>query len=294
MSTTPRTARETLDLARAFLERQEIESARLEAELLVGFALGRSRLELFLDLERPIDETELDRARALLVRRSKGEPTAYLLGRREFYARDFEVGPGVLVPRPESELLVDLGREGMGAVASPRIADLGTGSGCLAVTLALELDIHAEMPVVASDASAAALAFAKRNATRLGAQVRFALGDRLEPLRAHAPFDLLVSNPPYIDPGAAALLPREVREHEPAEALFAPEGSPDHWVELLLDEAGALLTPGGRLLVELGFDQAERLAPRLDAIEGQADTSIRIHSDLDGIQRVLEVRTSKT
>ncbi|MEL6714143.1 MAG: peptide chain release factor N(5)-glutamine methyltransferase, partial [Planctomycetota bacterium] len=140
----PRTAREMLGLARGFLERKGLGEARLEAELLVGHALGLDRLRLFMELDRPVSGAEVDAARDLLVRRGRREPTAYIVGRREFFGRDFLVGPGVLVPRPETELIVDrareLVRERPDGSEPPVVLDVGTGSGCLAVTLFLELE----------------------------------------------------------------------------------------------------------------------------------------------------------
>lgn len=277
----PRTAREMLELARAFLAKKGVESSRREAELVVAHALGLDRLGLFLALDRPLARDEVVRGRELLTRRGKREPTAYLTGQREFYGRVFQVGPGVLVPRPETELLVDRSRALAGERADLTVLDLGTGSGCLAITLALEL---AGARVTASDLSARALAFARANAERLGATVEFLEGDGLAPVRARR-FDLVVSNPPYVDPATRAMLAPEVAEHEPAEALFAPVGKPDHWAELLARAARELLTPGGTLLVELGFDQAVRLRATL------ADLGLPLvfTRDLERVERVLEV-----
>lgn len=269
-------------MARAFLERKGLESARLEAELLVGHALGVGRLQLFMRLDQPLSSDEIDRARDLLVRRGRREPTAYIVGRREFYGRDFEVGPGVLVPRPETELIVDRGREVLDGKEAPRVLDIGTGSGCLAVTLALEVkgaEVHA------IDVSGEALDFASRNAVKLDAEVVFHHGDGLElarTLAAEGRFDLVVSNPPYVEPGEAPELAEEVREHEPALALFAPEGDPDLWARELARLAPELLAPGGRLLVELGHLQGARAAQI-------AGAGASVHEDLDGVQRVLEV-----
>ncbi|MEX1026269.1 MAG: HemK/PrmC family methyltransferase [Planctomycetota bacterium] len=187
--------------AREFLARKGCDEARLEAELLVAEALGLDRMGLFLALERPLAPAEIDRGRELLVRRVQGEPTAYLLGRREFYGRPFRVGPGVLVPRPETELVVDVARELAGQRPGLRVADFGTGSGCIAVTLALELT---EPEVHAFELSGEALSYARQNAEALGADVAFVEGDGLAPLLAAAPFDLVVSNPPNVDPSNAA------------------------------------------------------------------------------------------
>jgi len=270
-------------LARAFLERKGIEEARLEADLLVAHALGLDRLGLRLRLEQPVQPAELDAARALLVRRGRREPVAYITGGREFYARAFRVGPGVLVPRPESELLVDLARDAAGAWEAPRVLDLGTGSGCLAVTLALELGAAR---VSAVDVSERALEVARANAARLGGDVRFVLGDGLELARSLGPFELVVANPPYVDPAARASLAPEVLEHEPSEALFAPAGDPDFWARELALGSRAWLVPGGRLFVELGFDQGGRVL----ALARAAGLVARTHRDLAGIERVLEVR----
>ncbi len=276
----PRTAREMVARGQEFLERKGVEAPRREAELLVAHALGLGRLELFLSLERPLEREEIARGRELLVRRARREPTAYVTGKREFYGRAFGVGPGVLVPRPETELLVDRARARLAGRSAPRIADVGTGSGCLAVTLALEL---VGSRVEAVDVSAAALVYARENATRLGATVEFRQGDGLAPLSGA--FDLIVSNPPYVDPAVRAELAPEVREHEPSEALFAPAGEPDHWALRLLSEARAWLAPGGWLLVELGHDQAARLAPTLAA----CGVPGHFTRDLERIERVLEV-----
>ncbi|MEQ1891733.1 MAG: peptide chain release factor N(5)-glutamine methyltransferase, partial [Planctomycetota bacterium] len=277
----PRTAREMLELARAFLAKKGVESSRREAELVVAHALGLDRLGLFLALDRPLARDEVVRGRELLTRRGKREPTAYLTGQREFYGRVFQVGPGVLVPRPETELLVDRARTLAGERADLGVLDLGTGSGCLAITLALEL---AGARVTASDLSARALAFARANAERLGATVEFLEGDGLAPVRARR-FDLVVSNPPYVDPAERASLAPEVAEHEPSEALFAPAGKPDHWAELLARAARELLAPGGTLLIELGFDQA----PRLRGALADLGLPLVFTRDLERVERVLEV-----
>lgn len=276
----PRTAREMLARGQGFLAKKGVEAPRREAELLVAHALGLRRLELFLSLDRPLEREELTRGRELLMRRARREPSAYVTGRRDFYGREFRVGPGVLVPRPETELLVDRARALLAGRVAPRIADIGTGSGCLAVTLALELP---SSRVQAVDVSERALEYARDNATRLGAELEFSCADGLASLAGT--FDLIVSNPPYIDPAVRAALAPEVREHEPAEALFAPAGEPDHWVLRLLAEGPAFLAGGGLLLVELGHDQGARLARVLS----RASLPWRLTRDLERIERVLEV-----
>jgi len=272
-------------MARAFLERKHLDEARLEAELLVAHALELDRLGLFMQLDRPLSPGEIDRARDLLVRRGRREPVAYIIGRREFYGRDFEVAPGVLIPRPETELLVDLGREwlaGRAADEELRIADLGTGSGCLAVSLALEIP---KSSVFAVDLSADAVTQARHNAERLGARVRIEVGDGLEVLRAHGPFDLFVSNPPYVTPEEGSGLAPEVRDYEPELALYAPGGDPDYWVRSLIEASPTILAAGGALLVELGHEQG----PRALELAHAAGLEARLHEDLARIPRVLGV-----
>ncbi len=301
----PRNARELLDRGRAFLARQGLDESRLEAELLVAHALGLERLRLFMDLDRPVTEREVALARELLVRRSQREPVAYLTGQREFYGRRFEVGPGVLVPRPETELLVDrvraFAKGRVFAAGGPAVLDIGTGSGCLAVTLACELP---GATVVAIDVSDAALAVAARNGTAHGAAVEWRKEDALERLAAPGgvaawepggPFDVVVSNPPYIAREMRAELPRDVAEHEPEIALFAPRGAPDIWAQRLVIGVGPRLGAGGLLLVELGFDQAPRL--RVWLAEKGFDASgksprgftVRFGKDLAGIERYLAI-----
>jgi release factor glutamine methyltransferase len=288
----PRTCREALALGREFLARKSPVSdaslARLEAELLLAHALGLDRLKLYLALDAPIEPAELALARELFVRRSRGEPVAYLTGLREFYGRPFAVDARVLVPRPETELLVDLARAVWKARAQAGpvgcVADFGTGSGCLAISLALELE---RARVWASDVSAPALELARANARRLGAEVEFLQGDGPEALRAVRPaagFDLLVSNPPYVTREERAALSEDVRAFEPELALFAPAGDPNHWVRRLCTLANELLNEGGTLLVELDPSRAAGARELARAAGLQA----RVHRDLVGLERVLE------
>jgi len=279
----PRTAGEMLDRGREFLARKEIEQARLEAELLVAHALGLDRLRLFLALDRPVTPEEVQRARELLVRRAKREPTAYITGTREFYGRPFAVTRDVLVPRPETELVVDLARERLRGRAAPRVGEVGAGSGCIAITLVLE---HPGARVRAVELSAAALGVARGNASALGAEVELVEGDGPQALREGAPYDLVVSNPPYVRPDELAALEPEVRDWEPRIALLLPEGEPDHWLRKLLDEVPPLLAGDGLLLVELGHEQ-EPLGLALAAERG---LQARVHADLAGLPRVLEAR----
>ena len=272
-------------MARTFLERKGIEESRLEADLLVAHALKMDRLGLLLHLDRPLLPEEVDAARELIVRRSKREPVAYITGQREFYGRNFKVGSGALIPRPESELFVDVVKQWVkdGLLPDkPRIFDFGTGSGCLAITLALEIPAA---QVGAVDLSDEALNWARLNGTELESGVTFHAGDGFEVSKAQGPFDVWLSNPPYVRPDEGAAMEPEVRDYEPAQALFAPEGDPDHFVRRLLDDFPQVVAPGGYLLVELGHDQSERA---LKMVQERKLTG-RMESDLARIPRLLVV-----
>lgn len=276
--------RAVVQQARARLIAAGVEAgeAGLDAELLTRQALGWDRATL---VARLGDEPPAGLEAALvplLERRVRREPMAYILGVQEFWGRDFRVGPGVLIPRPETELLIEAALEWARArapSAPPVVVDVGTGSGCLAITLALEL---AGAVVHATDISPAALAVAEDNARRFGATVRFHRG----PLFAAVPppVDLLVSNPPYVTRAAYASLPPEVRAYEPELALVGGEDGLDV-IRQVLVAAGRGLRPGGWLLLEIGYDQAEavaRLAAEVPGLE-----LLRIAADLQGIPRAV-------
>ncbi len=237
-------------------------------------------MRLYLDFDRPLDAAELGRFRELVRRRAGGEPTAYLTGRREFFGRPFAVDDRVLVPRPETELLVDAAL----ALLPPGGAalDVGTGSGALGVTLALE---RPGGRVVAVDRSAAALEVARGNARALGAEVTFLEGDLYGPLADDDRFDLIVSNPPYVPTAELDRLPREVRR-EPRLAL---DGGPDGLALLARLAAGApgRLRPGGALVLEMHESHEEAL-PRLCREAGFATAEAR--RDLAGLPRLVVAR----
>ena len=257
-----------------------MESARLDAELLTAHSLGLRRLDLYLQYDRPLDEEELAPIRELLRRRGGGEPVAHLVGEREFYGRPFRVTAAVLVPRPETELLVERVLAWARArPAPPRIVDVGTGSGCIAVTLACELP-GAEL--VATDVSAAAVEVASANAARHGvaATVETVTGSWAQPLRGWAGFDAVVSNPPYVTSGELAGLPRDVRDFEPALAL---DGGGDglEAYRALVAEVVPLVRPGGLVALEVDPRRAAAVAALLPGAVG-------IHRDLAGRDRVVE------
>jgi release factor glutamine methyltransferase len=222
---------------------------------------------------------QLTNYQTLIHHRAANYPLPYLTGHAEFYGLDFEVTPEVLIPRPETETLVDLAL----ARRPAAIVDVGTGSGCVAVALAVHLP---EATVCAIDISPAALAVAQRNVERHGVadRVRLMVGDVLSPRPSRA--DLIVSNPPYIPTGDCAALQASVRDHEPSLAL---DGGPDGLsvIEPLMAQAPAVLRPGGVLLIEIGFDQGETVSRLARTYFPQAQ--VRIYHDLAGRDRVLEV-----
>ncbi|HVD01995.1 MAG TPA: peptide chain release factor N(5)-glutamine methyltransferase [Candidatus Dormibacteraeota bacterium] len=269
---------EVLRRATGYLELHGSSSPRLDAEVLLAFALRLRRLDLYLQFERELGEAELVPYRELTARRGRGEPVAYLTGHREFMALDFEVTPDVLVPQPDTEVLVQRAVEwgrARGDSASLRFADVGTGSGCIAVSVAHYLP---GAVVDASDVSAAALAVAGINAARLGVgdRVRLREGDLTKPLEG--PYDAIVANLPYLSPDAA--LPAEVTA-QPALALFGGV----KLINRLLAAAPALLAPGGIALLELDPSVLEALAVPA------AFAGWKLHRDLGGHERVLEAWT---
>jgi len=281
----PRTVLDFLNRSRRFLEGKRIESARLEAEILLAHVLGCRRLDLYLAYDRALAAGEVDRYRDLVTARAQRVPTAYLTGRREFLGLEFTVTRDVLIPRPETELLAEEALEFLRGREAARVVDVGTGSGCLAVTLAVR---RPDLGVDAVDRSRAALAVARANAERHGVlgRVRFVEGDLLEPFRG-APWDAVVSNPPYVAEADAGSLPEEVREHEPAAALF---GGPDGLAVLrrLVDGSAAVLRREGALIVEVGAGQGGSVSALLEEAGGYLD--VRRRKDFAGIERIVTAR----
>jgi len=261
-----------------FTERA-LATPRLDAELLVAHALGLPRVQLYVQFDRPLVPDELAAIRALIKRRQGGESVAYLVGKKEFWGLDFTVDARVLVPRPDTETLIEEARERLAGGESVRLADVGTGSGAIALTLA---KLFPQAAVFASDLSTGALEVARANAERLGLAVTFAEGDLAAPLAADAPFSLIAANLPYIASSEMATLPPEVKS-EPALAL---DGGPDGLalVRRLVADAPALLAAGGALVLEIGAGQAGATAELLRAA-GLAD--VRTRRDLGGVERVV-------
>jgi release factor glutamine methyltransferase len=262
---------------------------RLEAEVLFTHVTGLSRVTLLAHPDRPLPTNQQTNQQtnyqALVRRRASGYPLPYLTGHIEFYGLEFEVTPETLIPRPETETLVDLALASHSSSTHLLIADVGAGCGCITVALAAHLP---NATVYAIEIAPPALAVARRNVERHGltARVRMVAGDTLTPLSG--PVHLIVSNPPYVSTGDCASLPVSVRDHEPRLAL---DGGPDGLsvIRRLLAQAPAKLHPGGRLLIEIGADQGEAVTSLARTFFPRA--TIRVHPDLAGRDRVLEVQT---
>jgi release factor glutamine methyltransferase len=282
-----RTILGVLGQARRFLKDHRVVNADWHAELLVGGVLGLKRHELYLSRDTAIESQQVYQIGGALERRTHGEPTQYILGETEFYGLPFRCDPRALIPRPETELLVDLALKSEHAGGdAPQLLDLGTGSGCIAVALAVNLP---GAQVVATDVSEEALALAGENARANGVQGR--IDFRASDLFAAVPerFDLIAANLPYVSTVAAASLPREVREFEPIDALFA---GPDGLAVLrrAVAEAPQHLNPGGTLLLEVGYDQAEAVLELVRATD--AFKAIHAHPDYQGHLRVVTAQNA--
>jgi release factor glutamine methyltransferase len=262
-----------------------VAAPRLDAELLLAEVLKLDRVGLYTHFDQPLSADELTAYRELIKRRLAGEPVAYLLGRREFRSLELRVDARVLVPRPETEFAVEEAlallpeaREG----ARPRVVDVGTGSGAIALAIK---SARPDVEVLAVDRSTGAAEVARANAERLSLPIEVLVGDLLAPVAARGPFDVVVSNPPYIPSGELPQLPAEVRR-EPHDAL---DGGPDGLdvIRRLVAAARPLLAPSGALVLEVGAGQAPRVAELLSRA-GYATPSVT--HDLANIERVVAAR----
>jgi release factor glutamine methyltransferase len=238
-----------------FLASKGIESPRAEAQILLAHVLRCGKVDLLIRYDEQPSEAERTRFRELIQRRVAGWPVACLVGTRDFYLLSFEVTPAVLVPRPETETLVLEALAYLKPLSAPTVLDLGTGSGCIAISLAQQ---KKDARVTAVDVSPDALTVARRNAARHGVadRIDFLQGDLFTPLAPGSASDLVVSNPPYIAPGEFAALAPDVRDHEPRIAL---DGGSDGlaFYRRIAAAVGSYLKPGGRLLMEIGYTQDE-------------------------------------
>jgi release factor glutamine methyltransferase len=275
------TIRQLLPQATAYLEGRGVRSPRLDAEHLLAHTLGLQRLDLYLEHDRPLVPAEVDAYRELIRRRGKREPLAYVLGSWGFRTLDLRTDARALVPRPETELLVEHALELIREVEAPRCLDVGTGTGAIALALAKE---RPDARVFATDLSDDALALAAENAERNGLDGRVELrrGDLLSAFPGER-FDLVAANLPYVAPGDQV---DDEIEHEPDVAVYA-DGHGTELVARLADAAPGALEPGGAAVFEVGQGQAGWLAERL-AERGLADA--RVERDLAGIERIVVAR----
>jgi release factor glutamine methyltransferase len=264
-----------------------VDEAGITAEVLLRHVLDVSRTQLYMVWHRPMDTAAWARYEAALAERARGRPVAYITGHREFMGLDFQIDERVLIPRPETELLVEVALEILGDRRCPVLADIGTGSGALAVSLAV---LRPDATIIATDLSGGALAVAQANAARhaVSDRIRFLQGDLLEPLRAQrVSADLIVCNPPYVAPDVAASLPREIRDFEPRLAVVAP-GSGEAVHNRMIGAAPAVLRSGGWLAMEVAAGQAARVVELLKRSGGFGDPQVR--RDGLGWERVVAAR----
>jgi release factor glutamine methyltransferase len=271
-----------------FLKKKGSESPRLEAEVLLSHVLEWPRVQLYTHFEDEVGERARSRYRDLVKKRSEGMPVAYLVGQQEFFSLPMTVNPAVLIPRPDTETLVVEALERLKGTTSPRVVDVGTGSGCVALAIAKR---HESARVIAIDISPEALNVAKANAQELGLadRVEFRLGDLLVPVAGEGPFDMIVSNPPYIPSADIDGLEPGVRDYEPHLALDGGVDGLDFYLRLI-DEAAAILSPGGPLILEIGSAQEVAVHALIAARKGWASpVTIR-----DAANQPRVIRTSRS
>jgi len=273
---------EVLRKASEIMERAGVPEARREAGSLLSFVIGKDRTFLISHAEDELDVHWVDQFREVVERRAAGEPLQYITGVQDFFGREFRVTPAVLIPRPETELLVETALQVDRAASL--ICDVGTGSGCIAITLLCELNNACAIGV---DKSPAALEIARFNAKKLSVieRTEFVVSDCFDSLERRE-FDLIVSNPPYVSADVLAGLQREVRDHEPVVALSpGPDGL--SIIRRLIQEAPAFLKQRGHLIMEIGFDQGEAVQRLIDSKVWEL---IEIRPDLQCIPRIVVLR----
>lgn len=279
-----------LQWAANYFNSHDIDSSRATAEILLAHTLAADRIDLYLHYDQPLNADELNRFKAVIKRRIKREPVSYILGHKEFWTLDLEVNPDVLIPRPETECLVERALENLAAAPDSgrkHILELGTGSGAILLALASE---NARHLYCGTDISAGAIRVAQRNAIchGLAENVRFLIADWFAPFAVRANlFDMIVSNPPYIKTGDLEQLQPEIKAFEP---LVALDGSADglRCLRLIIQSAYLYLKPGGVLILEMGHDQKVPLTQIIDRC-GQYD-DISFYKDYGGYDRIVAMR----
>lgn len=279
----PWTTRRVLEWTAQYLKDHGSASPRLDAEVLLAHARGCPRIQLYTSYDEPLSDQVRARMRELVQRRAASEPVAYLVGHREFFSLDFEVNPAVLIPRPDTETLVLEALELLKSREQPRVLDLGAGSGCIAVAIAVNCP---QAMITAVDLSPAAVALARRNAARhdVADRIEIIESDLFGALPNGASFELIVSNPPYVRDDELDTLEPDIRRHEPQMALLAgPDGL--DVIRRIVNDAGRFLAENGSLLLECSPEQVEPVCRLFETHGGFRST--RVHSDLSGQPRVV-------
>lgn len=286
---TAATIAETLKQASQQLRAAQVPNDVLDAQTLLAEALGKDRTYLIVNFTQQLDDNLLARYQTLIQRRAAGEPLQYITGHQEFFGLEFEVTPDVLIPRPETEIVIEetIRLVQQAGIIEPIIVDVGTGSGCIAVTLAREIE---DARVIACDISPAALQVARRNAARnlVEEHVQFIESDLLAAFDEDDFADFIISNPPYVAANELPALQREVRDWEPHLAL-TDDGDGLSFYRRLLQDAPARLKPGGYLICEMGYTQSEAVLAMINPAVWEEP---RLLDDLQGIPRTLVVRKS--
>jgi release factor glutamine methyltransferase len=275
-----------LDWTKKYFATKGIETPRQESEILLAHALGCPRIELYTRFDEVVGEGPRSRFRELVRRRAEGCPVAYLVGYREFYKLPFRVSPAVLIPRPETEHLVELALRLAANYSQLRVLDLCTGSGCIAVSVAYYCK---SAQVVATDVSADAVEVARTNAAQHGVaqRIEFRTGDLFSPIQPDERFDLILSNPPYVAHEDLPQLHRQIRDYEPRLALDGGAGGLTFY-QRIAQQVSEFLAPGARLLLEIGYDQEEAVTALLAAVPGlSVEETVR---DLARLPRIVVAR----
>ncbi len=271
-----------LNWTETYFHEQKLDSPRLDAQVLLAHAINCRRTDLYVRFDAEPTAEQRTKFREMVKARASGMPVAYLVGTKEFYLLPFIVSPAVLIPRPATETLVLAALEVIKSFSTPNVLDIGTGSGCVGVTIAVQ---NKSATVIAADINSEALTVACRNVDKHGVadRITFVESDLFAAVDATAKFDAIVSNPPYIPSTEISQLMKDVKDHEPALAL---DGGPDGFAIIgrIIEQASGYLNPGGSLLIEVGRGQADVAAQKFVA-SGYADVKVR--KDADGIARVV-------
>lgn len=273
------TLKDVLEKTTLFFKNKNISSPRLDAELLLADALNISRMEIYLKFDAPLKEKELEKCREHVKRRSQGEPVAYILGYKGFYGEDFFVEPGVLIPRPETEFVVDELKDKFEKEQTLKVIDLGCGSGCIGLSLK-KLFQNSDVELV--DVSEKAVSVSQKNANNLNLEVSITHKDVDSLELEKEAYDIVVSNPPYIAKDDKDVC-EHVREYEPHEALFA-EDNGLYYLKSWSKKAHEALKPGGYLCMEMGYNQAKDLTEFLTKLNFN---EVKVVKDLAGFDRVI-------